>query len=373
MKTYSKIYVAGHTGLVGSAITRALRNKGFNNLILKTPHELDLRRQEAVEIFFNEHKPEYVFLAAAKVGGIWANKTQKADFIYDNLMIAINIINAAKNNGVTKLLNLGSSCIYPKLAPQPLKEECLLSGPLEETNDAYAIAKIAAIKLCQHFNEQHGTNFISAMPTNLYGQNDNFNLETAHVIPAIMRKLHLAKLLKQQNFEAIRDDLSNYPTSAKGFFDTTNQTDMQISEYLKNFGIKPNCLTLWGSGNVFREFLHAEDLVEALIFLMQNHNYDDIGEIINIGVGQDLKIKDLADIIKKVVGFDGEIKYDCEKPDGTPKKLLDVSRIFNLGWRPKITFEDGIKKSYEWYLEFALNVANAKQNAARFNENKYLY
>jgi GDP-L-fucose synthase len=342
MQKDSKIYIAGHTGLVGSAVVRVLQKAGFTNLIFQQQRDLDLCNQSDVNNFFNKELPEYVFLAAARVGGIWANKTQKADFIYDNLMIATNVINAAKKFGVKKLLNLGSSCIYPKLAPQPLKEEYLLTGPLEETNDAYAIAKITAIKLCRHFNEQYGTNFISVMPTNLYGPNDNFNLETAHVLPAMIRKFHLAKLLKQKNFVAIRSDFDNFDT-------TKTFTDNKIIEYLETLGIESEKLTLWGSGDVFREFLYVDDLASALIFLMQNYNYQDIGEIINIGTGQDLKINELAQLIKKVVEFDGEVHFDREKPDGTPKKLLDVSRISNLGWEPKISLEAGIKKVYEWY------------------------
>lgn len=350
MNALSKIYVAGHTGLVGSAIVRALKNSGFNNLIVRNPNELDLRKQVDVDNFFDKNKPEYVFLAAAKVGGIWANNTQKANFIYDNLMISANVINAAKNAGVQKFLNLGSSCIYPKLAPQPLKEEYLLSGQLEETNDAYSIAKIAAIKLCKCFNEQFNTNFISVMPTNLYGQNDNFNLETSHVLPAMIRKFHLAKLLKEKNFAAIRSDFDSYPVEANPTFEAEWLSDAEIEAFLNKNGIEVHQLSLWGTGNAFREFLHVDDLANALIFLMKNYNYKDIGEIINIGSGEDLKIKKLAQKVKDIVKFDGQIQFDNKKPDGVPKKLLDISKMSNLGWKPIIGLDDGIKKCYQWYL-----------------------
>jgi GDP-L-fucose synthase len=335
MNPNSKIYVAGHTGLVGSAIMRRLKQDGYENIITASFQDLDLRRQEQVEKFFEQHKPEYVFLAAAKVGGILANNTYKADFIYDNLMIAANIIHASYKFGVKKLLNLGSSCIYPKLAPQPLKEEYLLSGYLESTNEPYAIAKIAAIKLCRYYNEQYSTNFISVMPTNLYGPGDNFNLETAHVLPSILRKFHLAKLLEQKNFEEIEKDL-------KYFF---------FRGDLEKVGVTKNSVTLWGSGHPFREFLYVDDLADCLIFLMQNYNYKDVGEIINIGVGVDIQVKDLAQMIKEVVGFGGLIKFDHTKPDGTPQKLLDVSRINNLGWKSRTDLRVGIKKFYEWYVQ----------------------
>ena len=312
MNLDSKIYLAGHQGLVGSNILKKLNDLGYKNIVTKTFVELDLRNQQATQDFFEKEKPDYVFLAAAKVGGILANSTFVAEFIYDNLMIATNIIHASYKFKVKKLLNLGSSCIYPKLAPQPLKEEYLLSDYLEPTNEPYAIAKIAAIKLCRYYNEQYGTNFISVMPTNLYGPGDNFDLKTSHVIPALIKKIHDAKVLKKDH------------------------------------------VVLWGTGEPFREFLYIEDLTQAVIFLMQNFDYKDIGEIINIGTGEDIKIKDLAGIIKEVVGFEGEIKYDSSKPDGTPRKLLDVSKINSLGWKSKINLKDGIKKSYEWYLNNCL-------------------
>ncbi len=314
MKFSSKIYLAGHDGLVGSNILKELTTLGYKNIITKSYKELDLTNQQETQKFFEKEKPEYVFLAAAKVGGILANSTYTAEFIYDNLMIAANVIHASYKYKVKKLLNLGSSCIYPKLAPQPLKEEYLLSDYLEPTNEPYAIAKIAAIKLCRYYNEQYGTNFISVMPTNLYGVGDNFDLQTSHVLPALIRKFHEAKSLKKDK------------------------------------------VVLWGTGRAYREFLHVQDLVKAVIFLMQEYNYSDIGEIINIGTGQDLSIKDLALIVKDIIGFDGDIAFDKTKPDGTPKKLLDVSRIHSLGWCHKINIKDGIKQSYQNYLSSDLNI-----------------
>lgn len=308
MNLNSKIYIAGHRGLVGSALVRKLQKQGYLNLVLRTSKELDLRRQAEVNAFFASERPEYVFLAAARVGGILANNTYKADFIYDNLMIAANAIGASHKYGVKKLLNLGSSCIYPKFAPQPMKEEHLLTGLLEPTNEPYAIAKIAAIKLCRYHNEQYGTNYISVMPTNLYGPNDNFDLETSHVLPALIRKFHEAKL-------------ANLPS-----------------------------VTIWGSGEPFREFLYVDDLADACFFLMEKYDYKDIGEFINIGTGKDIRIKDLAILIKSTVGFNGDIQHDLSKPDGTPKKLLDISKMKSLGWEAKTALEDGIKLTYTAYL-----------------------
>ncbi len=342
MNLNSKIYIAGHRGLVGSALVRKLRKQGYKNLVVKTSKELDLRRQAEVDAFFAKEKPEYVFLAAAKVGGILANNTYKAEFIYDNLMIAANVINAAYKSGVKKLLNLGSSCIYPKFAPQPMKEEYLLSGLLEPTNEPYAVAKIAAIKLCRYYNEQYGTNFISVMPTNLYGPGDNFDLETSHVLPALTRKFHLAKLLRNQEFDAIKKDIKKFPD---GF-------DLNLDLNLKKFGITPDFVTLWGSGEPFREFLYVDDLADACIFLMEKYDYRDIGEFINIGTGQDIKIKALAILIKSIVGFNGEIQHDLSKPDGTPKKLLDISKMKALGWEAKTGLEEGMRKTYQTYLDF---------------------
>ncbi len=303
----SKIYVAGHRGLVGSALKRKLELKGYTNLIFRNHKELDLINQQAVNEFFKQEKPEYVFLAAAKVGGILANSTHPADFIYENLMIESNIIHAAYKYGVKKLLFLGSSCIYPKLAPQPLKEEYLLTGPLEETNEAYAVAKIAGIRLCKHYNQQYGTNFISVMPTNLYGPNDNFDLETSHVMPALIRKFHEARV--------------------------NNETEVVV----------------WGTGKPLREFMHVDDMADACVFLMENFNADEIGEFVNIGVGKDITIGELAELIKEIVGFKGEIRRDLSKPDGTPQKLLDITKLSSLGWKAKISLKDGIEQTYEWY------------------------
>jgi GDP-L-fucose synthase len=308
MDKAAKIYVAGHRGLVGSALVKRLREGGYANLVLRTSKELDLRRQSDVEAFFERERPEYVFLAAAKVGGILANSTYKAEFIYDNIMIAANVIDGSYRSGVKKLLNLGSSCIYPKLARQPLKEEYLLTGLLEPTNEPYAVAKIAAIKLCRYYNEQYGTNFISVMPTNVYGPGDNFDLETSHVLPALIRKFHEAK--------------------AQG---------------------KPS-VTIWGSGEPYREFLHVGDLADACVFLMERYGYHEIGEFINIGTCRDIRIRDLAVLIKGIVGYQGEIEYDRSKPDGTPKKLLDVSRMRALGWEARTSLEEGIKITYEFFL-----------------------
>jgi GDP-L-fucose synthase len=300
----SKIFVAGHRGMVGSSILRKLQKEGFTNLIYRTSKELDLRDQKTVKEFFAKEKPEYVFLAAAKVGGIQANNLYKADFIYDNLMIQNNVIFESHANNIKKLLFLGSSCIYPKFAPQPMKEEYLLTGKLEPTNDAYAIAKIAGIKMCESFREQHGSNFISAMPTNLYGPNDNYDLKNSHVLPALIRKFHEAKMQKNDFVE------------------------------------------VWGSGTPKREFLHVDDLADACYFLMQSYN--DAG-FVNIGTGEDISIKDLALLIKEIVGFEGELRFDATKPDGTPRKLMDVSFMTGLGWKYKIDLRSGIKSVYEEY------------------------
>jgi len=348
MNKSSKIYIAGHTGLVGSAFLRKLEENGYRNLVYRDYRELDLRRQKDTEDFFNQEKPEYVFLAAAKVGGILANNTYKADFIYENIMIAGNVIHSAFKFGVKKLLNLGSSCIYPKLAPQPLKEEYLLTGLLEPTNEPYAIAKIAAIKLCRYYNEQYGTNFISVMPTNLYGPNDNFNLETAHVLPALIRKFHLAKLLREKKYEEIKKDFKRYKTGC-GLDENRNMNSSGIKKLLQKLGLTENRVCLWGTGKPYREFLYVEDMTEACIFLMKNYNFKEIGEFVNIGTGRDLKIRDLADIVGDIVGFKGDIRWDSSKPDGTPRKRLDISRIKKLRWEPKIDLKSGILKTYQAY------------------------
>jgi GDP-L-fucose synthase len=306
MKENSRIYVAGHSGMVGSAITRKLKAERHTHLILKELDELDLLNQKATLDFFEKEKPAYVFLAAAKVGGILANNTYRAQFIYENIQIQNNVIHSAYLTGVKKLLFLGSSCIYPKLAPQPIKEEYLLTGLLESTNEPYAIAKIAGIKMCQAYNDQYGTNFISVMPTNLYGPNDNFDLKTSHVLPALIRKFHEAKI---ENKPAVE---------------------------------------IWGSGSPLREFLHVDDLADACYFLMQTYSGNDF---LNIGTGKDIPIKDLALLIKDIVGYKGELTFDASKPDGTPRKLLDVSRLHATGWKEKYSLRDGLTMTYQWYLE----------------------
>jgi GDP-L-fucose synthase len=302
MQKNSKIYIAGHRGMVGSAIKRGLEKKGFTNIIFRTSSELDLRNQAAVEAFFQAEKPEYVFVAAAKVGGIVANNTYRADFLYENLMIQNNIIHNAYKNEVKKLLFLGSSCIYPKLATQPLIESALLTGLLEETNEPYAIAKIAGIKMCDAYRAQYGCNFISAMPTNLYGPNDNYDLQNSHVLPALLRKF----------IEAKRNNVKE--------------------------------VVLWGTGSPLREFMHADDLADACLFLMDTFNESGF---VNIGVGEDISIKDLAHLVKETVGFEGEIVHDLSKPDGTPRKLMDVSKLHNMGWKHKISLENGVQSVFE--------------------------
>jgi len=302
MEKSAKIYVAGHRGMVGSAIIRKLKQQGYTNILTIGSKELDLRKQEDVSLFFANEKPEYVFLAAAKVGGIYANNTYRAEFLYDNLMIEANIIHASYVNKVKKLMFLGSSCIYPKMAPQPLKESYLLTGLLEYTNEPYAIAKIAGIKLCESYRLQYGCNFISVMPTNLYGPNDNYDLNNSHVLPALLRKFHSAKI-------------DGHPT-----------------------------VTVWGSGSPLREFLHVDDLAEACMFLMEKYNE---AELVNIGTGTDISIKDLAMLIKKISGYQGKLEFDASKPDGTPRKLMDVTKLHNLGWKHKISLEAGIEMVYK--------------------------
>ncbi len=330
MDRESKIYVAGHRGLVGSAIVRRLNSAGYENIVYRSHQELDLTRQQDVEAFFFSERPEYVLLAAARVGGILANATYPAQFIYENLALQTNVIHAAYKHGVRKLLFLGSSCIYPKLCPQPMKEEYLLSGYLEPTNEAYAVAKIAGIKMCQAYNKQYGTKFISVMPTNLYGPNDNFDLETSHVLPALIRKFHLAKLAAAGDWENINKDEETY-----------GKIPADIKDSLPR-------VVLWGSGKPRREFLHVDDLADACVFLINNY---DGSEIINIGVGSDLTISELAKLVAKVVGFNGQISFDSSKPEGTPQKLLDVTRLNNLGWKAKIPLEEGIRQTYNWYLD----------------------
>lgn len=347
MKQNAKIYVAGHKGLVGSALIRNLEKLGHSNIITKTHKELNLTRQLDTEEFFEQERPEYVFLVAGKVGGILSNNTYKADFIYQNIMIAANVIHASYKCNVKKLLNLGSSCIYPKLAPQPLKEEYLLTDTLEPTNEPYAISKISAIKLCRYYNEQHGTDFISGMPTNLYGPNDNYDLYNSHVLPALIRKFHLGKLIQNQNFESIIKDFKTFgykPVSSK-----KNLKKKDISEILKKQGITENKIVFWGSGSPYREFLYSDDLAAACIFLVQNYSAKKIGELINIGTGKDIQIKELVNIVKEIVKYEGEIQWDRSKPDGTPKKLLDVTKMEKLGWNPKTNFREGISLAYANY------------------------
>jgi GDP-L-fucose synthase len=306
MDKKSRIYVAGHNGLVGSAIVRQLKAEGYNNLVYRTSKELDLRRSEDVSVFFDSEQIEYVFLAAAKVGGIVANHTYPAEFIRDNLLIQSNVIDSAYKHGVAKMLFLGSTCIYPKLAPQPLKESYLLTGPLEPTNEPYAIAKIAGIKMCEAYNRQYGTDYISVMPTNLYGPNDNFDLESSHVMPALLRKLHEAKVDRKPQVE------------------------------------------IWGTGNPRREFLHVDDMAKACIFLMNHYTGN---ELVNVGVGDDISIKELAEMIQRIVGYEGTLVFDSSKPDGTPRKLVCVDKIHALGWKAEIALEQGIRSTYGWYVD----------------------
>jgi GDP-L-fucose synthase len=344
------IYIAGHRGMVGSAIKRRLEEKGYKNLIFRSHEDLDLTRQQDVEDFFEKERPEYVFLCAAKVGGILANSTYKAQFIYENIMIAANVIHASRAYGVKKLLNLGSSCIYPRSAPQPLKEEYLLTSELEPTNEPYAIAKIAAIKLCRYYNEQYGTDFISVMPTNLYGPEDNFDLETSHVLPAMIRRFHMAGLLFREDYGAIARDLEKFGNNLPA--DSSNDPKL-IAKHLAGFGIHPDKLTLWGTGAPQREFLYADDLAAAAVLLMENYDAKNTGEFINIGAGKDITIKELAKMISRITDYKGRVEWDDTKPDGTPRKLLDISRIQSKGWIAKTSLEKGIEKTYTFYLSNA--------------------
>ena len=356
MDFQSKIYIAGHNGLVGSAIYKQLRLKGFNNIVIKSHSELDLINQKSVAEFFEKEKPEYVFLAAAKVGGIIANNKFRADFIYENLMIQSNVIHLSYLHKVKKLLFLGSTCIYPKESPQPMKEECLMTSELEYTNEPYAVAKIAGIKMCESYNLQYDTNFLSVMPTNLYGPNDNFHLENSHVLPALIRKLHLAKCLQEEDWNAIRLDFKKNPIKSY----TDESTNSEISILLSAYGIKRNTVEIWGTGNPRREFLWSEDMADACIFLMQNVNFKDSFEKkkeeirnthINIGTGEDISIKELAQKVSKVVGFNGSLVFNTSKPDGTMKKLTDVSKLRNLGWRYRVSLNEGIERMYATYAE----------------------
>ncbi|WP_047549282.1 GDP-L-fucose synthase family protein [Psychroserpens sp. Hel_I_66] len=347
MEKHSKIYIAGHRGLVGSALLENLQSKGYQNIVTRTHKELDLTNQKEVALFFSSEKPDYVFLAAAKVGGIVANNVYRADFIYANLMIQNNVIHQSYINNVKKLLFLGSTCIYPKNAPQPMKEEYLLTDTLEYTNEPYAIAKIAGIKMCESYNLQYNTNFISVMPTNLYGPNDNFDLEKSHVLPALIRKIHLAKLLNENRRDEVMSDLGI--------------TEFEKAKaYLYSYGVTENSVEIWGSGKPKREFLWSKDMADACVFIMENRDFSDTfseeqKEIrnthINIGTGQDISIKKLADTIKNIIGFKGDLVYDTNKPDGTLRKLTDVSKLNGLGWKHKIELESGIKLVYDWYRD----------------------
>ncbi|MBC5643705.1 GDP-L-fucose synthase [Parabacteroides segnis] len=355
MNKDSKIFVAGHRGLVGSAILKNLQQKGYTNFVLRTHTELDLTNQCAVNEFFATEKPEYVFLAAAHVGGIMANSRYRADFIYINLMIQNNVIHASYINNVKKLLFLGSTCIYPGEAPQPMPEDCLLTSPLEYTNEPYAIAKIAGIKMCESYNLQYGTNYIAVMPTNLYGPNDNFNLETSHVLPAMIRKIHLGKCLHTDNWEALRKDLNARPVEGV----TGNATDNDILAILAKYGIYPGKVQLWGTGKPLREFLWSEEMADASVYIMEHIDFPNVrpegNEVrnthINIGTGKELSIKEVATLIQEKIGFDGELAFDASKPDGTLRKLTDVSKLHALGWHHKIEVAEGVELLYNWYLD----------------------
>lgn len=381
----SKIFVCGHHGLVGFAIWNSLKSRGYNNLVGRGHKELDLTDQYAVKKFFDEERPDAVVLAAAHVGGIMANSLYRADFIMENMKIQCNVIGEAYKHGVQKLLFLGSTCIYPKNAPQPMREEYLLTSPLEYTNEEYAIAKIAGLKMCESYNLQYGTNYIAVMPTNLYGPNDNFHLENSHVMPAMMRKIYLSKLLNEGNWEAIRTDMNK--RSVEGV--NGQATEEAIKTVLAKYGIESNKVTLWGTGTPLREFLWSEEMADASVYVLLNVNFSDIigidkyssvhygqstegstdrntndgrggaipslGEIrnchINVGTGKELTICELSELIVKTVGFTGEVIFDASKPDGTPRKLIDVSKLHSLGWHHKIEIEEGVQKLFEWYKE----------------------
>ncbi|KAF0238626.1 MAG: GDP-L-fucose [Prolixibacteraceae bacterium] len=366
MKINSRIYVAGHTGLVGSAIWKSLLLKGYYNLIGKTINELDLMDTAAVDDFFKTEKPDYVFLAAAKVGGIVANNTYRGQFIYENLMIQNNIIHHAYKYGVKKLLFLGSTCIYPGNAPQPMPEDSLLASPLEYTNEPYAIAKIAGIKMCESYNIQYGTNFLSVMPTNLYGPNDNYDLEKSHVLPALIRKIYLGRCLEDNNWDAIRNDFNKRPVEGVD----GSAGEEQITGMLSKYGISINkpesdsqnlvSVEIWGSGSPLREFLWSEELADACVFVMENVNFSDLADFnqkeirnthINIGTGKEISIKNLAYLIKEKIGFKGNLVFNTAKPDGTMRKLTDVTKLHALGWHHTTEIEEGIERMYKWYVE----------------------
>ncbi|MBO2522558.1 MAG: GDP-fucose synthetase [Bacteroidetes bacterium] len=365
MNKDSKIFVAGHRGLVGSAIWNNLKSRGYDNLVGRTHSELDLTNQLAVKEFFDKEQPDAVVLAAAHVGGIMANSLYRADFIMLNMLIQCNVIGESFRHNVEKLLFLGSTCIYPKNAPQPMSEDALLTSPLEYTNEEYAIAKIAGLKMCESYNLQYGTNYIAVMPTNLYGPNDNFHLENSHVMPAMMRKIYLAKLLNDNNWEAIRNDMNKRPV--EGVNGSSNEAE--IRKILAKYGIETNKVTLWGTGKPLREFLWSEDMADASVHVLLNVDFKDVigkevysnngaaipslGEIrnchINVGTGKELTIRELSQLIVKTVGFTGEVVFDASKPDGTMRKLIDVSKLHSLGWHHKVEIEDGVQKLFDWY------------------------
>ena len=355
MDKNSKIYIAGHRGLVGSAIWRNLQSKGYINLIGRSHRELDLLDAVAVKSFFDSEEPEYVILAAAHVGGIIANNTYRADFIYRNLQIQNNVIGESFRHHIKKLLFLGSTCIYPREAPQPISEEALLSGPLEYTNEPYAIAKIAGLKMCESFNIQYGTNYIGVMPTNLYGPNDNFNLEKSHVLPAIIRKIHLAKALMNEEWVAVREDLNRRPIEE--ISGSSSQQDIEAK--LREYGIHKDRVELWGSGKPMREFLWSEDMADASVYIMENIDFKDLAKgktevrncHINIGTGKEISISNLSALIKKTIGYTGKIAFDTSKPDGTMRKLTDVSKLNALGWKHTIDIDEGVEKVYKWYVQ----------------------
>ena len=356
MEKNAKIYVAGHRGLVGSAIWKNLQDKGYTNLVGRTHKELDLLDGTAVRNFFDEEQPEYVFLAAAFVGGIMANSIYRADFIYKNLQIQQNIIGESFRHNVKKLLFLGSTCIYPRDAEQPMKEDVLLTSPLEYTNEPYAIAKIAGLKMCESFNLQYGTNYIAVMPTNLYGPNDNFDLERSHVLPAMIRKIHLAHCLKEGNWEAVRKDMNQRPV--EGVNGDSSKED--ILAILKKYGISETEVTLWGTGTPLREFLWSEEMADASVFVMEHVDFKDTYKEgskdirnchINIGTGKEITIRQLAERIVETVGYQGKLTFDSSKPDGTMRKLTDPSKLHALGWHHKIEIEEGVQRMYEWYLK----------------------
>ena len=366
----SKIYVAGHHGLVGSAIWNNLKSRGYTNLVGRSHKELDLLDSVAVRRFFDEEQPDAVVLAAAHVGGIMANLHYRADFIYQNLQIQQNVIGESWRHGVKKLLFLGSTCIYPREAPQPMPEDCLLTSPLEYTNEPYAIAKIAGLKMCESFNIQYGTNYIAVMPTNLYGPNDNFHLENSHVLPAIIRKIHLAKCLNESNWDAVRKDIDLRPVTLKegdGLLRVNGKSaESDILRVLAHYGIEPNTVTLWGTGSPMREFLWSEEMADASVHVLLNvdfkdtfdtsvKNADGITEIrnchINVGTGKEISIREVAELIMKEIGFKGELRWDSTKPDGTLKKLTDVKKLHSLGWHHKIEIDEGVHRLYEWYKQ----------------------